>query len=231
MAAKVINDQQNPDTGKVLTARNPEVCYFCRKSKSRMARIGRQVDHYMGVDVPGIRADFSPDRLFRYTLELNYLTDLLSPDRGKTISVILKNPSSADEKRSDSTIRKVETYIWKNFPDVRYVRILNIFAFRATDAVEVNERLRSIYEMSVIGIENDAFFKTTLAKSDYLICAWGGPSGIDNKSYSSRIMAVKELIHEYYSGPVYEVRGTQSTKEPLHGLMWGYEYELKPFTI
>lgn len=196
-----------------------------------MARIGRQVDHYSEVDIQSIRADFSPDRLFRYTLEMNYRLDLLDQDRSKTMTVILKNPSSADEKRSDSTIRKVETYVWKHFPDVRYLRILNIFAFRATDAVEVNKRLHSQEELAVIGFENDSFLRSTLAASDYMICAWGGPSGIDVTRYASRVTVVKQLIRNHYAGPVYHVSGIQPTKEPLHGLMWGYEYELKPFTI
>lgn len=196
-----------------------------------MARIGRQVDHYSEVDIQSIRADFSPDRLFRYTLEMHYRTDLLDGNRSKTMTVILKNPSSADEKRSDSTIRKVETFVWKQFPDVRFLRILNIFAYRATDAVEVNQRLRSMDEMAVVGADNDAYFKSTLKDSDYVICAWGGPSGIDSNGYTSRIASVKEIIRNNYRGPAYQVCGVQPTKEPLHGLMWGYEYALNPFTV
>jgi hypothetical protein len=196
-----------------------------------MARIGRQVDHYSEVDIQSIRADFSPDRLFRYTLEMDYRADLLNHDRTKTMTVILKNPSSADEKRSDSTIRKVETYVWMRFPDVRHLRILNIFAFRATDAVEVNQRLKTEQELAVIGTENDRFFQAILSKSDYVICAWGGPSGIDNTRYASRVASVRSLVGETHFGPVYQVCGKQETKEPLHGLMWGYDYELKPFTV
>jgi len=196
-----------------------------------MARIGRQVDHFEEVDISSIRADFSIDRLYRYTLEMNYIRSLINEDRLKTLTVILKNPSSADEKRSDATIRKVETYVWRRFPDVRYLHILNIFAFRATDAVEVNERLKSKSDLAVIGIDDDQFFRSTLARTDYLICAWGGPSGIDQARYTARIDAVKSLILEHYSGPVFQVCGSQLTKEPLHGLMWGYNYDLKPFTL
>jgi hypothetical protein len=196
-----------------------------------MARIGRQIDHYSEVDIQSIRADFSPDRLFRYTLEMEYRTDLLNRGRSKTMTVILKNPSSADEKRSDSTIRKVETYVWQHFPDVRHLRILNIFAFRATDAVEVNERMKSISDLAVIGTDNDSFFRSTLALTDYVICAWGGPSGIDGSRYESRIAAVRELIRNHPACPAYQVCGSQATREPLHGLMWGYDYQLKPLAI
>lgn len=196
-----------------------------------MARIGRQVDHYSEVDIQSIRADFSPDRQHRFTLTMEYSNNLLNKPRTRTVTVILKNPSAADEKRSDSTIRKVETYVWQHFPDARNLNILNIFGFRATDAKEVNIKLSGEGSAAVNGSENDRFFAEILEKSDYVICAWGGPSGIDGKNYNSRITAVKELISNNYKGPVFQVCGSQLTKEPLHGLMWGYQYELKPFTI
>jgi hypothetical protein len=196
-----------------------------------MARIGRQVDHFEEIDVNSIRADFSADRLFRFTLRMKYKDNLLNGNRFETVTVILKNPSAADEKRSDSTIRKVETYVWKHFPEARCLNILNLFGYRATDAKEVNERIHAFGAEAVIGNDNDVFFKEILSKSEHVICSWGGPSGIDVTNYASRITIVKELIRKYYTGPVYQVCGNQPTKEPLHGLMWGYEYELKPFTV
>ncbi len=197
----------------------------------RMARIGRQVDHFEEIDIGSIRADFSPDRLFRYTLMMEYRKDLLNGMRDKTVTVVLKNPSSADEKRSDSTIRKVETYVWKRFPDAGKLNIFNIFAFRATEAREVNERLHDLGLSSVSGDENDRFFQQMLGKTDYLICAWGGPSGIHATRYASRVTRVKGIIRDHFGGQVYQVCGNQETREPLHGLMWGYDYELKPFEV
>jgi hypothetical protein len=196
-----------------------------------MARIGRQVDHFEEIDIQSIRADFSPDYQHRFTLIMRYRDNLLNNGRSRTVTVILKNPSAADEKRSDSTIRKVETYVWHHFPDARRLNILNIFGFRATDAVEVNQRLAAEGADFVKGTENDRFFREILGSTDYLICAWGGPSGIDKSSYSKRILEVKELVKSNFAGPVFEVRGTQETIEPLHGLMWGYDYTLKPFAL
>ena len=196
-----------------------------------MARIGRQVDHYSEVDIESIRADFSPDRQHRFTLMMEYSNNLMNNVRNRTVTVILKNPSAADQKRSDSTIRKVETSVWQHFTDAKFLKILNIFGFRATDAKEVNGKISEAGAEAVNGSENDRFFQEILQKSDYVICAWGGPSGIDGKAYASRISDVKSLIGNHYTGPVYQVCGTQLTKEPLHGLMWGYQYELKPFAL
>ena len=194
-----------------------------------MARIGRQVDHFSEIDVPGIKADFSPDRLFRYTLLMHFRRDLMNGSRSKNVTVILKNPSSADEKRSDATIRKVETFVWQRFPDAARLNIFNLFAFRATDAAEVNHRLLELGTQAIIGEENDHYLRQLLRETDHLICAWGGPSGIRPAVYEERITGVKSVIREQFGGPVYQVCGRQATREPLHGLMWGYDYELKPF--
>lgn len=196
-----------------------------------MARLGRQVDHFQNIDIDSIKAEFSIDKKYRYTLQMSYNKDLLSQERNKSLTVILKNPSSADERRSDSTIRKVETYVWQKFPDVGKLNIYNIFAFRATDAIELHQLMQIDGLQAGIGKENDHFLIELLKKTDYLICSWGGPSAINKNLYQERIAQVKKIVSKKFMGPVYRVKGKQETSEPLHGLMWGYEYELKPFLV
>ncbi len=196
-----------------------------------MARLGRQVDHFNQVNLQTIRADFSSDRMHRYTLQMEYTPDLLGSSRGQTTTVIMKNPSSANEQRSDSTIRKVETFVFLRFPETRYLNILNIFAYRATDAIELHELMKKSGEEKGIGSENDAYFIKLLKQSDHLICAWGGASGIDKTKYDLRIANTKAIIRDHFSGQVYQVVGKKPTKEPLHGLMWGYDYTLKNFQL
>ncbi len=194
-----------------------------------MARLGRQVDHFANVDIDSITADFSSDKKYRYTLRMRYMKSLMDQDRSKTLTIILKNPSSADERRSDSTIRKVETYVWQKFPDVVQLNVYNLFAYRATDAVELRKLMIENDLITGVGNENDHFLKELLKESEYLICAWGGPSTIKKEFYQSRINQVKQIVKENYSGPAYHVKGAKETTEPLHGLMWGYEYELLKF--
>jgi len=196
-----------------------------------MARLGRQVDHFQNIDIQSIKAVFSADKKYRYTLEMAYHKDLLNRHRDKGLTVILKNPSSADEKRSDSTIRKVETYIWRKFPDVGHLNIYNIFAFRATDAIELQQLMQDCGPEAGVGEKNDHYLTVLLERSDYLVCAWGGPSTIGKDLYKARVGRVKTIIRQAFSGPVYHVKGSQDTKEPLHGLMWGYDYELRPFIL
>jgi len=194
-----------------------------------MARLGRQIDHFEQVIIESIRADFSSDKKYRYTLQMEFRPDLLNPNRNETTTVLLKNPSSADEKRADSTIRKVETFVYRRFPNTRFLNIYNIFAFRATDAIELHQLMKENDKATGVGADNDKFLKILLESTDNLIAAWGGPSGIDKKIYRERINEVKSLISQGHSGPVYQVCGAKPTTEPLHGLMWGYEYELKEY--
>ncbi len=194
-----------------------------------MARLGRQINHFQQVIPESIRAEYSDDRRHRYTLQMEFRNDLLNNTRNKCMTVILKNPSSADEQMSDATIRKVETFVYNRFPETKYLNIYNIFAFRATDAIELHELMNTHGEIDGIGEKNDSFLEKLLKESDNLIVAWGGPSGIDLKIYQKRIQDVKKIIAGNYYGPTYEVCGAKATNEPLHGLMWGYDYELKPY--
>ena len=93
-----------------------------------MARLGRQVDHFDQVLLESIRADFSSDLRHRYTLQMEFQPDLMSGERSETMTVILKNPSSANEKRADSTIRKVETFVYTRFPKTKYLNIFKHFS-------------------------------------------------------------------------------------------------------
>ncbi|MFC2132548.1 DUF1643 domain-containing protein [Bacteroidota bacterium] len=196
-----------------------------------MARIGRQVLHFEHVNTDSIKARFSDTKSHRYTLEITFFEDLYSKKREKSIVVILKNPSSADEKMADSTIRKVETYVYLKFPDVKYLRILNIFAIRGTDPEDVNSLLNEKGFDYIVGPENNDHFEEIIGKSDYVICAWGGNSGINKENYNRRISEVKQIINKVNKNTAYQVCGKQNTLQPLHGLMWGYDYILKKINI
>lgn len=196
-----------------------------------MARIGRQVLHYEHVETESIRAIFSKEFTHRYTLEMKFSGDLYSGKRNKSIVVILKNPSSADEKKADSTIRKVETYVYKNFPDVVCLSILNIFSIRGTDPEDVNKIIEEKGFDYTVGSDNNHYFSETINNSDYIICAWGGNSGINIENYLRRIAEVIKILKKTENKSIYRVCGKQATKQPLHGLMWGYDYKLKAINI
>jgi hypothetical protein len=194
-----------------------------------MVRIGRQIPHFKEVDPSSIRADFSDDRRFRYLLTMAYGDSIYDSGRSRKAAVILKNPSAADTRAADSTIRKVETFIYKHLEDVRQLSILNIFGLRATDASDLNAEFEVKGEESVVGPGNDRTIRRVAGEADYVIVAWGNRSGIQAELYEKRIRKVKNLLGEVGIGKLFEVRGNRENIEPLHGMMWGYDHKLIPY--
>lgn len=193
-----------------------------------MVRIGRQIPHYITVDQNSVEAVFSTDKKYRYMLSMNFNDTLLDKGRDKRISIILKNPSAADERMADATIRKIETFVYARFMDVRQMYILNIFAFRATEPGDLNEAFKNLGSMEVIGSENDRVIKNIIEESDYVILAWGNSSGIDKTLYEERIFRLKMILKQIPQQKIYCISGKIKTIQPLHGLMWGYGYNIIP---
>ncbi len=193
-----------------------------------MARIGRQIPHFEAVNLSAIEAVFSADRKYRYLLSMEYNSTLLDCGREKVAAVILKNPSAADEWMADATIRKVETFVYHRFADVRRLHILNIFAYRATDSGDLDTIFREEGPVSVIGEENDRVIRSVVEESDYVLLAWGNNSGIDRNLYGERIYRVKQLLQACPAHKMFCISGKVKTIEPLHGLMWGYDYAIIP---
>ncbi len=192
-----------------------------------MTRIGRQIPHFSEIEMSSIEAVFSENYRYRYVLSMRYQQSLLRSNNTNRVTVILKNPSSADVKQSDATIRKVETYVYRHFADAGLLTILNIFALRATDARDVQACYKQWGTDYIVGSDNDLYFRQVLKNTSHLICAWGGNSGIDKTIYTKRIAEVQRILTEFKHLSLYRVAGAQPTTEPLHGLMWGYHYRLE----
>jgi len=194
-----------------------------------MVRIGRQIPHFEEVDPNSVKAEFSEDGSFRYLLEMKFRNSLYDTGRSKSAVVIMKNPSAAGVKAADTTIRKVETYIYHHLKDVLHLSILNIFALRATDARDLNMEFESSGKKAVVGPANDATIRNISSGADYVVVAWGNHSGIDKQLYAGRIGRVKRLLAEVGQQRVYRVSGEKNNVQPLHGMMWGYDYKLLPY--
>ena len=107
-------------------------------------------------------AILSEDRKYRYILSrtLGWRQNLL-------FYFIGLNPSTADEKTDDPTIRKCINYAkcWG------YGKILmaNLFAFRSTDPNKLN------HEEDPVGPENDSYILKSASGVDLIIACWGNP--------------------------------------------------------
>jgi hypothetical protein len=115
---------------------------------------------------------FSPDRDYRYLLWRTW--DALLP----VVLWILLNPSTADERILDPTLRRVVAFsrAWGFGGAV----VANAFGLRSTDP----ERLREVEDP--IGIDNDATILAAAARAGRVVVGWGVHAGLRHRDEDLR---------------------------------------------
>lgn len=182
--------------------------------------LGAQVSHNSNVNLGSISGVFSDCEKYRYTLEFAYLNNANTQTiRNKSLTIIMKNPSSANKEAADNTIRRVQNYVYHNFIDVLNVKILNLFAIRATNASDVNRILRLTNEQCITGQNNNEHIIKLVSSADYIIVAWGGSSGINKNVYNNRIEFVADIIvkHKRSDTQIFRIQEeVGSNRYPFH---------------
>ena len=179
---------------------------------------GRQLPHACHVDTKDIRACFSCDRAHRLKLEIPFTHD---NRRHETVALVMKNPSSADQYHADTTIRRVEEYVHRNFRSAARLIVLNLFAYRATDPSTVEKTRRLSGLESIVGDGNDAAITAAVQASDHVILGWGARSGIDQSDYERRILRLAEILQPHRRR-LWHVRDLMINSHPRHPLQWAY---------
>lgn len=179
---------------------------------------GRQIPHACHVDTQDIRAFFSCDRALRLKLEIPFIPE---NRRDQAVAVVMKNPSSADQYIADTTIRRVEEYVYRNVRSAARLTVVNLFAYRATDPSDVEETRRSSGLDSIVGDGNDAAITAAVQASDQVILGWGAPSGIDQGDYERRIRQVAQILQPYRRR-LWHVSDLTIDSHPRHPLQWAY---------
>lgn len=148
------------------------------------------------------RARFSEDRVYRYTLEIEW------GEGSGTCNFLMLNPSTADEVRNDPTVERCE----RRARDWGYRRLIvtNIFAFRATDPRDMKA------EADPVGPENDAAILAAAQASDLVIAAWG-----NHGTHLRRAEAVRKLLSPMSIKCLRVSKGGQ----PGHPLYVSYDVE------
>ena len=112
-------------------------------------------------------AILSDDRKYRYRLT----RDLGFDGEGRCCFVML-NPSTADEKADDPTIRRCIGYA-KRF-GCMYLEVVNLFAYRSTDP----DVLPAMSRETAVGPDNDRHIAEACNASRIIICGWGPPGAL-----------------------------------------------------
>ena len=150
---------------------------------------------------------------YRYFLEVRIVEE-----HARTLTVILKNPSTASAERSDPTVGKVEAWARKNeYGRIRYV---NLFALRSPYPEELNAHPYRV----MVGRENNAWIERSLDGADLVLAAWGNPNGVDTERYERRIAEVSRLLAGVH---VHALGSPTKLGHPRHGLMWNGELKLR----
>lgn len=149
---------------------------------------------------------------YRYFLEVR-----IAEEHARTLTVILKNPSTASAERSDPTVGKVEAWARRNeYGRIRYV---NLFALRSPYPEELNAHPYRV----MVGRGNDAWIKESLHGADLVLAAWGNPNGVDPQKYDRRIAEVSLFLEGVRARAL---GAPTKLGYPRHGLMWNGELEL-----
>jgi hypothetical protein len=138
-------------------------------------------------------ARLSSDRKYRYVLSRIW------DDSKAMVTFIGINPSTADEKEDDPTIRRCINFA-KSW-EYGGIYMLNLFALRATHPSEL------YISDDPIGSENDFYLKEFADKSAKIICAWG-----NHGSFSMRSQFVLSNLPEKYYLKI------NNSGEPAHPL-------------
>jgi hypothetical protein len=151
-------------------------------------------------------ANFSPDRKYRYRLRRIW-------SEKPPLVWIMLNPSTADERRDDPTIRR---YIARGLNEgYGGVIILNIFAWRSTWPGGL------LQTTDPNGPENDGYIERETV-SRQVICAWGSL----HKSLRQRECDVLEML----SGrTLFYLKINKMTGSPAHPLYLSKKLTMKPF--
>jgi hypothetical protein len=115
--------------------------------------------HMTAVSCEAGPAIFSDDRKYRYTLQRHW------QDGDGCVNFVMLNPSTADEKRLDPTLRRCLGYA-QDWGYGRFV-ITNLFALRATDPRAMKAHPEPI------GEDNDAHLIEQAQQADLVLCGWG----------------------------------------------------------
>jgi hypothetical protein len=105
-------------------------------------------------------ADFSPDNTYRYLLGRRV------GEGDRTALFVMLNPSTADAREDDPTIRRCMGFARREGCGV--LEVVNLFAYRCTNPAAL--RLPD----DPVGPANNHFIEQAIGRASVIIVAWGG---------------------------------------------------------
>lgn len=153
-----------------------------------------------------VKAKFSEDRKRRYLLEI--FKDDFDKSKHKIITVIMQNPSIADENNADRAVNFLENLIFtknkKEFKNVGKIFIVNLFS-----SVQTRDFSGDASEKD---IKNFNSIKNSINNSDIILIAWGKNNYTKKKN---EIYSLFDKSKKYYSTKYHPSAPMSSYDDPL----------------
>ncbi|HFR4159492.1 TPA: DUF1643 domain-containing protein [Bacillus cereus] len=141
-----------------------------------------------GFTVQGISPESNINK--RYSLEIS----LDNSRTKKTATIIMMNPSKANQNCSDQTVNKVLNFFKDNSKiPISKVIILNLFPYYENDSKKLVNRIKSINSNELQ--ENIDVFTKHISESDFIVLAWGNvPKGFCAKIHNAYVKKTMNII-------------------------------------
>lgn len=143
-------------------------------------------------------AEFSACRRYRYLLSRAW-----DPTR-PCITWVMLNPSTADAREDDPTIRRCVSFSKKH--GAGWLLVANLFAFRTTDP----RRLLKVEDP--VGLYNLGYLKRAVVGASMVFAAWGA---IDRRLWDA---AAAQVLQVRENAPRLHCLGVTKNRSPRHPL-------------
>jgi hypothetical protein len=166
---------------------------------------------YEHIDDVTVTAQFAweNDMRYRYRLEVA-LKDALP--NGKTVCVVMQNPSYAGEDVADKSVQFMEKVVFKKglteFSGVHRLIVVNQFAY-----IQTKDFLGLPHQ---VGVDNNAAIKRALNESEIVILAWGS-----GNRFEERKAFVLRLLGEIEQQTIFKTK--------MHPSRGRYDGFIQPF--
>lgn len=139
----------------------------------------------------------------RYRLKVKLKNDFTD-----TLTIVMMNPSKANESCSDETVDKVISFIFQMnlvedsvIRNIGFINIVNIFPAYEPNLNELSDVLNDIIvkgKLIPMQDSNKTTFDKAFSESQSVVLAWGDvPSKVDAKNHSHEVIMMYNLLVKY----------------------------------
>lgn len=168
-----------------------------------------------------IQIQVDSSKNLRYLLEVPLINN-----SNKSVLVIMKNPSLADQYESDRTINNVLKFCHSN--QYSKVYIMNLYSYYSTDSNGIANLIKNGQETLAVGRENDRILQQTTEKVNDVIVAWGGNTFGCTDKYKQRIKQVTRIIDG--KTPHYVEDISKCRWYPKHAQVWSVNQDIEMYS-